>query len=110
MGRLLGAGAKAVATAFGLVQAEDALALSRRMKVQHPVSAEERVEEAAMDSLGVCSFAAETLRGNTAAAEALADMLNSLYGLDMDIRKLTDLGRQVLALEESFNSAYNSNG
>lgn len=99
MGKLLGSGARAVARAYGL-EMEGGSPLFPDWAQTPEENAE---DEAAIDTLGICRFAARTLRGNTQARSALAAMLEARHGTPVSEEWLESLGTRVTALEKAFN-------
>ena len=82
-------------TAFAQVDhldPEGAVALSRTVQIQR----------AAYDALGLCVF---NLGASGGRPDIVLDMLNSIYGTELQPEWMTKLGRQVIDLELAFNRA-----
>lgn len=62
-----------------------------------------QVATAAIDSIGLCLFAAFAILDNPDALPCLLEMINARYGLNLTADDFTALGRQVLKDERSFN-------
>lgn len=62
------------------------------------------MNEATVDTLGVCRFAAGVLEASPAAREALDAMLDARYGTRAPNGWLDGLGHRVLAREDAFNA------
>ncbi|MDR0882805.1 MAG: aldehyde ferredoxin oxidoreductase C-terminal domain-containing protein [Candidatus Adiutrix sp.] len=95
LGRILGSGAEIAARAFGL-------SLAGAPAGPAKTSGPSPEEDALMDTLGLCGFAAAGLAGNPAAWAALAAMLEAKTGQPAPVSALAGLGRAILALEKSF--------
>jgi len=76
-----------------------------------PLSAQGQVElsrnlqiaTAAIDSTGMCLFIAFALLDQPDTFQALIDMINAFYGLNMTADDVTALGKKVLSMERDFN-------
>lgn len=99
-GRLLASGARAVAETCGLSALDCLPRLSRKAET----SRENPADEAGIDTLGICRFAAGALRNNPKARTALTAMLGARYGTLFPEGWLDGLGSRVLALENAFNA------
>ncbi len=63
-----------------------------------------QIATAAIDSTGMCLFIAFALLDQPDTFQALLDMLNSFYGLNLTADSVTDLGKNVLTMERDFNA------
>lgn len=62
-----------------------------------------QIATAAIDSTGMCLFITFATMDQPETFQALIDMINALYGLNMTADDLTDLGKKVLSWERDFN-------
>ncbi len=62
-----------------------------------------QIATAAIDSTGMCLFIAFALLDQPETFQALLDMLNSFYGLNLTADSVTELGKKVLKMEREFN-------
>ncbi len=62
-----------------------------------------QIATAAIDSTGMCLFIAFALLDQPETFQALIDMLNAFYGLNLDAGGVADLGKMVLKTEREFN-------
>lgn len=62
-----------------------------------------QIATAAIDSTGMCLFIAFALLDQPDTFQALLDMLNSFYGLNLTADSVTELGKKVLSMERDFN-------
>ncbi len=62
-----------------------------------------QIATAAIDSTGMCLFIAFALLDQPETYQALLDLLNSFYGLELNADGVTELGKKVLSLEREFN-------
>lgn len=72
---------------------EGQVALSRNLQVA----------TAAIDSTGMCLFIAFAILDQPDTFQALLDLLNSFYGLELTADSVTELGKKVLKTERDFN-------
>lgn len=63
-----------------------------------------QIATAAIDSTGMCLFIAFAVLDQPDTFQALLDMLNSFYGLDLTGDGVTELGKKVLSMERDFNA------
>jgi aldehyde:ferredoxin oxidoreductase len=63
-----------------------------------------QIATAAIDSTGMCLFTAFAILDQPDTFQALLDMLNSFYGLDLTGDGVTELGKKVLSMERDFNT------
>ncbi len=63
-----------------------------------------QIATAAIDSTGMCLFIAFAVLDQPDTFQALLDLLNSFYGLDLTADSVTELGKKVLSFERDFNS------
>jgi len=63
-----------------------------------------QIATAAIDSTGMCLFIAFAVLDQPDTFQALLDLLNSFYGLDLTGDSVTELGKKVLKMERDFNS------
>jgi aldehyde:ferredoxin oxidoreductase len=63
-----------------------------------------QIATAAIDSTGMCLFIAFAVLDQPDTFQALLDMLNAFYGLNLTGDGVTDLGKKVLAMERDFNA------
>jgi aldehyde:ferredoxin oxidoreductase len=62
-----------------------------------------QIATAAIDSTGMCLFIAFAVLDQPETFQALIDLLNSFYGLELNAGSVTDLGKKVLTVEREFN-------
>ena len=62
-----------------------------------------QIATAAIDSTGMCLFIAFAILDQPETFQALIDMLNAFYGLEMTGDDITALGKRVLSQEREFN-------
>ena len=63
-----------------------------------------QIATAAIDSTGMCLFIAFAVLDQPETFQALLDMLNTFYGLNLTGDGVTDLGKKVLKMERDFNA------
>lgn len=63
-----------------------------------------QIATAAIDSTGMCLFIAFAIMDQPETFQALIDMLNAFYGLNMTADDVTELGKNVLKMEREFNA------
>lgn len=63
-----------------------------------------QIATAAIDSTGMCLFIAFAVLDQPDTFQALLDMLNAFYGLNLTGDGVTDLGKKVLSMERDFNA------
>ena len=63
-----------------------------------------QIATAAIDSTGMCLFIAFAIMDQPETFQALIDMLNAFYGLNMTADDVTELGKKVLQMERDFNA------
>ncbi len=63
-----------------------------------------QIATAAIDSTGMCLFIAFAVLDQPETFQALIDLLNAFYGLNMTADDVTALGRQILTTERTFNA------
>ncbi len=63
-----------------------------------------QIATAAIDSTGMCLFIAFAILDQPDTFQALLDLLNSFYGLNLTADGVTDLGKKVLKMERDFNA------
>jgi aldehyde:ferredoxin oxidoreductase len=64
-----------------------------------------QIATAAVDSTGMCLFTAFALLDQPETFQALLDLLNAFYGLNLDADGVTELGKTILKAERDFNTA-----
>ncbi|MBI5849380.1 MAG: aldehyde ferredoxin oxidoreductase [Nitrospirae bacterium] len=64
-----------------------------------------QIATAAIDSTGMCLFIAFAVLDQPDTFQALLDLLNAFYGLNLTGDGVTDLGKMVLKMERDFNKA-----
>ncbi len=64
-----------------------------------------QIATAAIDSTGMCLFIAFAILDQPETFQAMLDMLNAFYGLNLTADGVTDLGKKVLKMERDFNKA-----
>ncbi len=62
-----------------------------------------QIATAAIDSTGMCLFIAFAILDQPDTFQALIDMINAFYGLEMTADDVTELGKKVLSMERDFN-------
>jgi len=62
-----------------------------------------QIATAAIDSTGMCVFIAFAVLDQPETFQALIDMLNAFYGLNLTADGVADLGKKVLKMEREFN-------
>lgn len=62
-----------------------------------------QIATAALDSTGMCLFIAFALLDQPDTFQALVDMINAFYGLNMSADDVAALGKKVLSMERDFN-------
>jgi aldehyde:ferredoxin oxidoreductase len=72
-------------------------------KGQVELSRNLQIATAAVDSTGMCLFIAFAVLDQPETFQALIDMLNAFYGLELDGDGVTELGKTVLKMERKFN-------
>ena len=63
-----------------------------------------QIATAAVDSTGMCLFIAFAILDQPETFQALIDMINAFYGLNMNADDVTELGKSVLKNERDFNT------
>jgi aldehyde:ferredoxin oxidoreductase len=63
-----------------------------------------QIATAAIDSTGMCLFIAFAVLDQPDTFQALLDMLNAFYGLNLTANDVTELGKKVLKMERDFNA------
>ncbi len=63
-----------------------------------------QIATAAIDSTGMCLFIAFAVLDQPDTFQALLDMLNTFYGLNLTGDGVTELGKKVLSMERDFNA------
>lgn len=63
-----------------------------------------QIATAAIDSTGMCVFIAFALLDLPETFQALLDMLNAFYGINLNADNVADLGKTILKLERDFNN------
>jgi aldehyde:ferredoxin oxidoreductase len=63
-----------------------------------------QIATAAIDSTGMCLFIAFAILDQPETFQALLDMINAFYGLDLTAEGVTELGKSVLKSERDFNA------
>lgn len=64
-----------------------------------------QIATAAVDATGMCLFTAFALLDQPETFQALLDLLNAFYGLNLDGNGVTELGKTILKAERDFNTA-----
>jgi len=64
-----------------------------------------QVATAAVDSTGMCLFIAFAIMDQPETFQALIDLINAFYGLNLTADDVADLGKKVLKVERDFNAA-----
>jgi len=62
-----------------------------------------QIATAAVDSTGMCLFIAFAVLDQPETFQALLDLLNAFYGLELDANGVVDLGKNILKMEREFN-------
>jgi len=62
-----------------------------------------QIATAAIDSTGMCIFIAFAIMDQPETFQALLDMLNAFYGLNLTANDVVELGKKVLTMERDFN-------
>ncbi|MCK8826775.1 hypothetical protein MWH25_03320 [Natroniella acetigena] len=70
---------------------------------QVALSRDLQIATAAVDSTGLCVFAAFAILDNEVALPAVVDMLNAQYGIELVADDVTKLGESILKAERDFN-------
>jgi aldehyde:ferredoxin oxidoreductase len=76
------------------LKAEGQIELSRNLQIA----------TAAIDSTGMCLFIAFAIMDQPETFQALVDLLNAFYGLNLTSDDVTELGKKVLQTERAFNA------
>ncbi len=63
-----------------------------------------QIATAAIDSTGMCLFIAFAVLDQPDTFQALLDMINSFYGINLTADGVTELGKKVLMMERDFNA------
>jgi aldehyde:ferredoxin oxidoreductase len=63
-----------------------------------------QIATAAIDSTGMCLFIAFAVLDQPETFQALLDLLNTFYGLNLTANDVTELGKKVLKMERDFNA------
>lgn len=63
-----------------------------------------QIATAAIDSTGMCLFIAFAILDQPDTFQALLDLLNSFYGMNLTADGVTELGKKVLTMERDFNT------
>ncbi len=63
-----------------------------------------QIATAAIDSTGMCLFIAFAILDQPETFQAMLDILNSFYGLNLDADGVTELGKSILKTEREFNA------
>ncbi|MFZ5996078.1 MAG: aldehyde ferredoxin oxidoreductase family protein [Nitrospirota bacterium] len=63
-----------------------------------------QIATAAIDSTGMCLFIAFALLDQPETFQALLDLLNAFYGLNLTADGVTEIGKKVLTMERDFNA------
>jgi aldehyde:ferredoxin oxidoreductase len=63
-----------------------------------------QIATAAIDSTGMCLFIAFAVMDQPETFQALLDMINAFYGLNLTANDVTELGKSVLKNERGFNT------
>jgi aldehyde:ferredoxin oxidoreductase len=63
-----------------------------------------QIATAAIDSTGMCLFIAFAIMDQPETFQALIDMINGFYGLEMTAADVTELGKSILKKERDFNA------
>ena len=73
-------------------------------KGQIELSRNLQIATAAVDSTGMCLFIAFAVLDQPETFQALIDLINAFYGLNLDANGVVDLGKMILKTEREFNS------
>ena len=76
----------------------------RKPEGQAELSRNLQIATAAIDSTGMCLFIAFAIMDQPETFQALVDLLNAFYGLNMTADDVTELGKSVLKNERDFNA------
>ena len=76
----------------------------RKPEGQAELSRNLQIATAAIDSTGMCLFIAFPIMDQPETFQALIDLLNAFYGLNMTADDVTELGKSVLKNERDFNA------
>lgn len=71
---------------------------------QVQISRELQIATASVDSTGMCLFTAFPLLDQQETFQALVDMINAFYGLEMSAEDVNELGKNILKTERDFNT------
>jgi aldehyde:ferredoxin oxidoreductase len=71
---------------------------------QIELSRDLQIATAAIDSTGMCLFIAFAVLDQPDTFQALLDMLNAFYGLNLTANDVTELGKKILKMERDFNA------
>ena len=63
-----------------------------------------QIATAAIDATGMCLFIAFAVLDQPETFQALLDLINAFYGMNLDANGVTDLGKTVLKMERDFNT------
>jgi aldehyde:ferredoxin oxidoreductase len=63
-----------------------------------------QIATAAIDSTGMCLFIAFAIMDQPDTFQALLDLLNTFYGMNLTAEGVTELGKKVLSMERDFNA------
>jgi aldehyde:ferredoxin oxidoreductase len=63
-----------------------------------------QIATAAVDATGMCLFIAFAVLDQPETFQALLDLLNAFYGLQLDANGVVDLGKSILKMEREFNT------
>lgn len=63
-----------------------------------------QIATAAIDATGMCLFIAFAVLDQPETFQALLDLLNAFYGLQLDANGVVDLGKSILKMEREFNT------
>lgn len=63
-----------------------------------------QIATAAVDATGMCLFIAFAVLDQPETFQALLDLLNAFYGLQLDANGVVDLGKNILKMEREFNT------
>lgn len=64
-----------------------------------------QIATVALDSLGFCLFVSFALLDNPKANDAIVDLINAQFSLDLEDNYMEELGKKVLLMERDFNRA-----
>ncbi len=71
---------------------------------QIELSRDLQIATAAIDATGMCLFIAFAVLDQPDTFQALLDMLNAFYGLNLTANDVTELGKKILKMERDFNA------